>query len=93
MKPVELVERAVENSSRRGDIVLDSFAGSGTTLIACQRRNRRACLLELDPRYVDVICRRWQRYSGKSAIRESDGKAFSDLDLTGHNDLPGGTAS
>lgn len=78
MKPVELVERAVDNSSRRGDTVLDSFAGSGTTLIACQRRNRRACLIELDPRYVDVICQRWQRYTGQPAIRASDHRSFSE---------------
>jgi DNA modification methylase len=80
MKPVELVERAVDNSSRRGDTVLDPFAGSGTTLIACQRLNRRACLIELDPRYVDVICQRWQQYSGKPAIREADGRAFAEVE-------------
>ena len=82
IKPVELVERAVENSSQRGDTVLDSFAGSGTTLIACQRKNRRACMIELDPRYADVICRRWQQYSGKPAIREADGRSYLDLDTT-----------
>ena len=68
MKPVELVERALDNSSRTGDTVLDPFAGSGTTLIACQRRKRRARLLEIDPRYVDVICQRWQQYTGKEAV-------------------------
>jgi DNA modification methylase len=76
MKPVALVERAVENSSRRGDTVLDLFAGSGTTLIACERLERRACLIEADPRYVDVICERWEQYSGKSAHRNEDGVAF-----------------
>jgi DNA modification methylase len=80
MKPVALVERAIENSSRCGDTVLDSFAGSGTTLIACQRQNRRARLLELDPRYVDVICHRWQEYSGQPVIREADGKSFAELE-------------
>jgi DNA modification methylase len=79
MKPVELVERAVDNSSRCGDTVLDPFAGSGTTLIACQRRKRRSCLIELDPAYVDVICRRWLQYTGKSAIRSTDKRLFSDL--------------
>jgi DNA modification methylase len=82
MKPVELVERAVDNSSRRGDTVLDPFAGSGTTLIACERQKRRACLIEIDPQYADVICRRWQQYSGKPAIREADGRAFGDLEPT-----------
>lgn len=80
MKPVELVERAVDNSSRLGDTVLDPFARSGTTPIACQRRHPKACLIEVDPRYADVICQRWQQYSGKSAVREPDGRAFADLE-------------
>jgi DNA modification methylase len=79
MKPVELVERAVENSSRRRNTILDPFAGSGTTLIACERLQRRACLIEIDPRYVDVICQRWQQYSGKPAIRHADGRTFTEL--------------
>jgi len=60
MKPVELVERALRNSSRPGDIVLDSFGGSGTTMIASEKSDRKARLIELDPKYVDVIVRRWQ---------------------------------
>ena len=79
MKPVELVERALQNSSRFGDLVLDPFAGSGTTLIACHRRQRRARLLEIDPRYVDVICRRWQQFSGKSAVLDGDGRSFEQI--------------
>ena len=78
-KPVELVERAVENSSQVGDTVLDPFAGSGTTLIACQRRQRRARLMELDPSYADVICQRWQQYTGKSAVLDSDGCTFIEI--------------
>ena len=81
MKPVELVERALDNSSRRGNSVLDPFGGSGTTLIACQRRGRKARLIELDPRYVDVICQRWQQYSGLSAIRHADGRSLAELNL------------
>jgi len=73
------VERALDNSSRCKDSVLDPFAGSGTTLIACQRRHRKACLIEIDPRYADVICQRWQEYSGQTAIREADGQTFSAL--------------
>jgi DNA modification methylase len=76
MKPVELVERAIRNSSRPGDVVLDSFGGSGTTLIAAEKSGRRARLIELDPKYVDVIVRRWQEFAGGRAIRESDGTAF-----------------
>jgi hypothetical protein len=77
--PVELVERAVENSSRRGDTVLDPFAGSGTTLIACERLERKACLIELDPRYADVICERWEQYGGKPAIRNGDCARYAEL--------------
>jgi len=79
MKPVELVERAVRNSSRTGDIVLDPFGGSGTTLIACEKTNRRARIIELDPKYVDVIVRRWQDWTAKQATREMDGTTFNDL--------------
>jgi len=79
MKPVELVERAVRNSSRPGDIVLDSFGGSGTTMIASEKSGRMARLIELDPKYVDVIVRRWQDYAGAQATRQSDGVAFDDL--------------
>jgi DNA modification methylase len=60
MKPVELIERALLNSSKAGDLVADFFGGSGSTLIGCERRNRKARLMELDPRYTDVICRRYQ---------------------------------
>jgi len=79
MKPVELVERAIRNSSRPGDVVLDPFGGSGTTLIAAEKSGRQARLIELDPKYVDVIVRRWQEWSGKQALRESDGIRFDDL--------------
>ena len=79
MKPVELVERAVRNSSKTKDIVLDPFGGSGTTLIACEKSGRRARLIELDPKYVDVIVRRWQDYTGQEAIRASDGATFGAL--------------
>ena len=79
MKPVELMERAVRNSSKTRDIVLDPFGGSGTTLIACEKSGRRARLMELDPKYVDVICRRYQDFSGNEAKRASDGASFGVL--------------
>ena len=78
MKPVELVERAIRNSSRPGNVVLDPFGGSGTTLIAAEKSERLARLIELDPKYVDVIVRRWQDWTGKQATRESDGALFDD---------------
>ena len=79
MKPVELVERAIRNSCRPGDVVLDPFGGSGTTLIAAEKSGRQARLIELDPKYVDVIVRRWQEYAGVQAVREADGVRFDDL--------------
>jgi DNA modification methylase len=79
MKPVELVERAVKNSSKSRDLVLDPFGGSGSTLIACEKTGRRARLIELDPKYVDVIVRRWQDFTGKQAIHAESGKPFSEV--------------
>ena len=79
MKPVELVERAIRNSSKSRDIVLDLFGGSGSTLIACEKTGRGARLMELDPKYVDVIIRRWQDYTGKQAVRTADSILFDDL--------------
>lgn len=79
MKPVELVERAIRNSSKTRDIVLDLFGGSGTTLIAAEKTQRRARLVELDPKYVDVIVKRWQEYTGAKASRQSDGLAFDEV--------------
>lgn len=79
MKPVELVERAIRNSSKSRDIVLDLFGGSGSTLIACEKTGRSARLIELDPKYVDVIIRRWQDYTGEQATRVEDGMIFNEL--------------
>lgn len=67
MKPVALVERSLKNSSLPGHSVLDVFGGSGTTLLACETLKRKAKLLELDPRYVDVIVSRWEKFTGKKA--------------------------
>jgi DNA modification methylase len=76
MKPIALVERAIQNSSKSRDIVLDLFGGSGTTLIAAERTGRRARLVELDPRYVDVIVQRWQQISGSQATNAETGIVF-----------------
>ena len=76
MKPVALVERAIRNSSKSRDIVLDPFGGSGTTLIAAERAGRRARLIELDPKYVDVIVQRWQAATGDSAVHATTGQLF-----------------
>jgi DNA modification methylase len=76
MKPVELVERAIRNSSKSRDIVLDLFGGSGTTLIAAERTARAARVMELDPKYVDVIVTRWQDFTGGEAMLEGEGRTF-----------------
>ncbi len=79
MKPVSLVERAITNSSKSRDIVLDSFGGSGTTMIACEKTGRSARLMELDPKYADVIVRRWQEYTGEKAVLEGLEKEFDEI--------------
>jgi DNA modification methylase len=78
-KPVEVAERAIGNSSRGNDNVMDLFGGSGSTLIACEKRNRDARLLELDPKYCDVIVTRWQDYAGKQATLDGDGRTFAEV--------------
>ena len=78
MKPVELVERALRNSSKTQDTILDVFGGSGTTLIACEKSRRQARLIELEPRYCDVIVRRWQEYTGEKALLDGGG-TFDDV--------------
>tara|TARA_S200002703_G_scaffold111117_1_gene96764 strand:- start:3945 stop:5192 length:1248 start_codon:yes stop_codon:yes gene_type:complete len=78
-KPVELVQKALENSSKPGDLVLDVFGGSGSTLIACEKVNRHSRLVDLDPKYVDVIVTRWQDYTGKQAIHAETGKTFAEM--------------
>lgn len=79
MKPVSLIERAIRNSSRRGELVLDPFGGSGSTLIACEKTGRRAAVVELEPKYVDVIIRRWEAYTRCQAHLESDGRSFASV--------------
>ena len=79
MKPVALVERAIRNSSKHRDIVIDPFGGSGTTMIAAERTDRQAVLLEIDPAYVDVIMRRWEESSGQPAILDGEDRTFDDV--------------
>ena len=79
MKPVALMEQALANSSRIGDVVLDPFAGSGSTLIACENLKRRARVAEIEPGYADVIVRRWQNYTGQSALLLPRGRRFEEV--------------
>ena len=79
MKPVVLVERAIRNSSKSRDIVLDVFGGSGSTLIAAEKTGRQARLLELDPGDVDVVVERWQRFTARAATLDGDGCSLNEL--------------
>ena len=80
IKPVDLVSYGISNSSKRGDLILDLFGGSGSTLIACEKTNRINRSMELDPKYCDVIVQRWQEFTGKTAFLESTNEPFVKLD-------------
>ena len=80
MKPVELFEYQMLNNTKGSDVVLDSFAGSGTTAIACEKHGRLARLMELDPRYCDVIIKRWQEFTGQQATLETTEKTFAETE-------------
>jgi DNA modification methylase len=79
VKPVALIADAIRDCSRRGEIVLDGFGGSGSTLIAAEKTGRSARLIEYDPGYCDTIIRRWQKFTGKRASLEQSGAWFEDL--------------
>ena len=75
-----LIERMLRASSRAGDVVIDGFGGSGSTLIAADRMGQSARLVELDPKFVDVIVCRWQEYTGRSAVLHGDGRTFAEIE-------------
>jgi len=79
MKPVELIERAIRNSSKARDTVLDPFGGSGSTLIACEKTGRQGRMIELEPKYCDIAIVRWQEFTGKQAVHEADGRPFGGI--------------
>lgn len=68
MKPIKLLAKLIKNSSKKGEVVLDMFGGSGSTLIACEQLERKCRVMELDPKYVDVIIARWEDFTGKKAV-------------------------
>lgn len=78
-KPVALAEEAIDKTTKAGYRVLDLFGGSGSTLIACEKTGRKAYLMELDPKYVDVIIKRWQDFTGKQAVHEETGKTYAEM--------------
>jgi DNA modification methylase len=77
VKPVALVADAIKDASARGDLVLDPFAGSGTTVVAAEKTHRRAAVIEIDPLYTDAIVRRWQAYTGRDAVCARTGVTFA----------------
>lgn len=79
VKPLRLVVDAILDCSNHGEIILDLFGGSGTTLIACEETNRKCFMMELDPKYCDVIIRRWQTMTNQTAVLEASGKSFSEI--------------
>lgn len=78
--PMVVAKYAIESFSRPSFTIYDAFGGTGTTLIACEKTDRRGCLIEIEPQYCDVIVKRWQTYTGKQATRESDGRLFDELE-------------
>jgi DNA modification methylase len=78
VKPVGLIADAIRDCTRRGDVVLDSFAGSGATILAAERVGRRAYTLEIEPRFVDVAVNRWQAFSRKDAVHAETGLSFEE---------------
>jgi len=78
-KPVECMRRPVVNNSSPGQAVYDPFCGSGTTVIACEKEARSCIAMELDPKYCDVICQRWQDFTGKEAVLEGSGRTFKEI--------------
>ena len=85
MKPLKLLARLIKNSSQQGEIVLDTFGGSGSTLITCEQLKRRCYTMELDPKYADVIVKRWLKFTGQSAailVRNGEKSSVSLLDFT-----------
>ena len=80
MKPLALVADAIKDVTRSGDIILDCFGGSGTSMLAAERVGRRAHVMEIDPRYADVAIRRWQSFTRRDAIHTQSGQTFDELE-------------
>jgi DNA modification methylase len=79
VKPVAMVADAILDCTARGEVVLDAFLGSGTTLMAAERVGRICCGIEIDPIYIDVAIRRWQNYTGEAAVHSQSGKTFNEV--------------
>ncbi len=84
VKPVALVADAILDCSITGDLIVDLFGGSGSTMIACEETNRKCYMMEYEPKYIDTIIRRWQKHTGKAAVLKSTGQTFDDLEDESH---------
>jgi DNA modification methylase len=93
VKPTAMMADAIRDVTKRGAVVLDPFAGSGTTLIAAEKTGRVACAIEYDPHYCDVIVRRWQAYTGKTATLEGGALTFEDIEAERSSATTAGEAS
>jgi DNA modification methylase len=93
VKPTAMMADAIRDVTKRGAVVLDPFAGSGTTLIAAEKTGRIACAIEYDPHYCDVTVRRWQAYTGKTATLEGGTFSFEDIEAERSSATPAGEAS
>ena len=87
IKPVALIADAIKDASKRSETVLDPFCGSGSTIIAAEKTGRQACGLEIDPKYIDVAVRRWQLFTGKSAVLDGTTASFEEV-TEQRNNLP-----
>ena len=89
-KPAELMRRPILNHTKRWELVYEPFLGSGTTLIAAESTERICYGLEIDPRYIDVICKRWQDSTGKEATLDGDGRTFAEISRERSAAVPSG---
>ena len=87
VKPAAMIMDAIKDTSKRGEIVLDAFGGSGSTLVAAEKTGRQARLIELEPKYCATTIRRWQELTGKDAILVETGERFADVHARRHGEL------
>ncbi|WP_140418513.1 DNA methyltransferase, partial [Sphingomonas mucosissima] len=79
VKPTQLLAEAIRDVTRQGEIVLDAFSGSGSTILACERTKRVGYAVEIEPRYIDVAIRRWEKMTGRKAVLEASGETFAEV--------------
>jgi DNA modification methylase len=88
VKPIAMIADAIKDCTQRNQLVLDTFSGSGTTLLAAERVGRQARALEIDPRYIDVAIRRWQAFTGGDAVHADSGRTFEEMENRNRDGAP-----